>query len=355
MKILFIGESWLGSCARSLKEALARRSDIELDEISEDAWFPKPRARWLRAINRLTAPAYRRELNALVLAKVADVRPDIVLTYKGYPIRTDLLAAIRDSGALSVNVYPDYSPHAYGAAHRAAVGDYDLVVSTKSYHPALWREVYGYRNRCLFVPQGYDPALHLVPEPPRQFDFDVVLVATYRAEYGRLMSEFAAALNDTGIKGAIGGYGWEGARIALPLNWVLLGPVQGRNYVSTLRRGKICIAPLTREVVINGQRQPGDVDTTRSYELAAAHCFFIHRRTDFAMELYGPDEVPMFDDGAELAQHVRHYLTNESERVRSAARSHARAVPAYSVDSRAALLAQILKDELRDGARASRA
>ena len=41
MKVLFIGESWLGSCARSMREALARQVDVELDEIDEDGFLPK--------------------------------------------------------------------------------------------------------------------------------------------------------------------------------------------------------------------------------------------------------------------------------------------------------------------------
>ena len=204
------------------------------------------------------------------------------MTYKGYSVRADLVADVRALGALTVNIYPDYSPHAHGMAHRKAIGAYDLVISTKAFHPSLWRQTYGYENRCLFVPQGYDPNLHLVPEPPSVFEFDVVMVATYRPEYGRLFIDLAKALDDRkpprrDRRKRLGGRPRPPAAAM-----VFPGPVQGRGYVSLLRRGRICIAPLTREVVIAGQPQPGDMDTTRTYELAAAHCFFIHRRTDFA-------------------------------------------------------------------------
>lgn len=346
MKILYIGESWLGSCARSLRDALARRDDVHLDEINEDVWHTPARALWVRALNRITAAAHRREFNEQVMSRVRELRPDVVMTYKGSLVRAELLNAIRQLGVLTVNVYPDNSPHAHGAAHREAVGTYDLVVSTKAYHPALWNDLYGYRNRCLFVAQGYDPVLHLVTEAPEQFDFDVVMVATYRPEYGRLMAGFAKALADTKIKVSIGGHGWEAARARLPSHWVFPGGIIGRSYVSLLRKGKICIAPLTRDVRINGQAHPGDVDTTRSYELAAAHCFFVHRRTDFALQLYGADEVPMFDDGAELAQQVRYYLAHDQERAGMAAAAHRRAVPAYSLDARAAQIVEILKDAI---------
>ena len=346
MRVLFIGESWLGSCARSLKEALGRRAEVELDEVNEDAWFPRPRARLLRALNRLTAPSYRREFGAHVLDRVRRQQPDVVVVYKGFAVRPELLAAIRDLGPVIVNVYPDFSPHAYGHAHRQAVGAYDIVISTKPFHPALWKQTYGYDNRCVFVPQGYDPALHLASNPPSEFLFDLVLVATYRATYGELMVELAQRLGDRDLSVAVGGNGWGAIQDRLPRHWCFPGAVQGRGYVSLLRQGKICIAPLTHERLIDGHRQPGDVDTTRTYELPAAHCFFIHQRTDYARGLYGEDEVPMYEGAAELAAMVRHYLGHEDERVRMAATAHRRAVPAYSLDQRASEIVHILQREL---------
>jgi len=354
VRILYIGESWLGSCARSLKEALARRGDIELDEINEDAFFPKPRSRWLRALLRATTLAYRREFEREVLRRVEVLRPEVVVTYKGYPVHAPLLDAIRQRGALTVNVYPDCSPHKHGDAHRRAVGAYDLVISTKSYHPGLWSTVYGYANRCVFVAQGYDPVLHLVDRPPTDFASDVMLVATHRPSYERLMTELAGELGDPRISVTIGGHGWEACRDSLPTSWRFRGPVQGRSYVSLLRQGRICIAPLTREAIVDGKSQPGDVDTTRTYELAAAHCFFIHRRTDFARSLYAEDEVPMYENAAQLAELIRYYLAHDDERARMAAAAHRRAVPTYSLDARAAEIVDILRRELatREGVRA---
>jgi len=345
MKIFFIGETWLGSCARSMKEALARNMDIELDEFSEE-FMPKARSLGLRVLHRLTRPFYRREFNRQVLDKVQKFRPDFLMTYKGNFVQKDLLQALSDLSVKTVNVYPDYSPHAYGWPHREAVGHYDLVISTKAYHPEIWREVYGYHNRCMFVPQGYDPQLHLFQEAPVGFEYDIVMISTYRQEYGRLILDFAHALCQKRLKVAIGGHGWNILQDQLPETWHFPGAIQGRGYMSLLRSGKICIAPLTRHVVIDGKSQPGDVDTTRTYELAAGHCFFIHQRTDFARELYEPVGVPFFDDGEELAAQVLRYLGAPIERVHIAKAAHQRAVPVFSVDARAAEIHAILKAEL---------
>ena len=344
IRILFVGESWLGSCARSLKEALGRHSQVELDEVSEDHFFPKHRAKWLRGVHRLLRKAYRQELYREILSRVSVLRPDFVMVYKGHSLEAEFIAHLKLLGVQTVNVYPDCSPHAHGEQHRKAVGEYNLVISTKPFHPGYWQTVYGYTNPCEFIPQGYDSALHLVPVPPVQQPFDVALVATWRAEYGDLMKQLAGLLEGHNLKIAIGGNGWSERRSEFPADWVFGGALQGRSYVEWLRQGKVCIAPVTREVLINGISQPGDEDTTRSYELAAAHCFFIHRRTDFIKTIYSEtDEVPMYDDPDELAEKIWHYLARPDERARMAALAHRRAVPAYSVDSRADEIVSILR------------
>lgn len=347
IRLLFVGESWLGSCARSLKEALARHPDVCLDEVNEDSFVPRPRARWLRAVHRLLRPAHVEELERQILYRVSAFKPDVVMTYKGFPISASFVHRLQSMGCTSVNVYPDYSPHAHGDAHREAVGAYDLVISTKPFHPELWQRVYGYRNRCVFVPQGYDPALHLVDAPPSNACFDVALVATWRPEYGALMKAIAAPLCGKGVSVGVGGNGWMARRAEFPSEWTFAGELQGRSYIEWLRQGRICIAPVTCEVVIDGARQPGDEDTTRTYELAAAYCFFIHRRTDYVRKLYDEaTEVPMYDTADELAAKITHYLPLADERAQMALAAHRRAVPAYSIDARAEVIASIVRSRL---------
>lgn len=328
-----------------MKEALARHPDIELDELAEDAFTPKVNSKVLRGLNKLVRPLYRKEFNRQVVAKIRHDRPNFLLTYKGSFVQADLLQAVSKLGVNTVNIYPDCSPHAHGRAHRQAVGQYDLVVSTKPYHPELWSSLYGYDNQCVFVPQGYDPRLHLVSKPVSNFQFDVVLIANYRKQYGELMLQFATSLKGADIKVAIGGPGWGDIKAQLPKGWVYLGVQTGKSYVNTLRSGKVCIAPLTREMVINGQGQSGDVDTTRTYELAAAHCFFVHHRSDYVEGLYTSAGLPMFDNGDELAAQVLHYLVEPGKRRAIALAAHQLAVPLFSTDARAEEIYKLLVSE----------
>jgi hypothetical protein len=143
LRVLFVGESWLGSCARTLREALARRPDVVVDELAEESFYPNMPQRWLRAAARLLRPMHRRAVHAKVLGRVKAFRPDVFVTYKGATLDRELIEQVRARGVLTANVYPDASPHAHGEAHREAVGAYDVVISTKIYQPRVWKSVYG--------------------------------------------------------------------------------------------------------------------------------------------------------------------------------------------------------------------
>lgn len=161
------------------------------------------------------------------------------------------------------------------------------------------------------------------------------------------MKRFGELPGTAKLSVAIAGNGWAEHRADYPPTWVYGGERQGRSYVEWLRQGKVAIAPVTREVVIGGRRQPGDEDSTRTYELAAAHCFFIHRRTEYVRSLYDEDtEVPMFDTPEELAEKVLYYLDRPKLRHEMATAAHARAVPAYSLDARAGEIVSNLAEAL---------
>jgi hypothetical protein len=340
-RILFIGDTWQGSSARSLREALALLPKVVVNDIGADHFLPNYRHLPLRLASRLLRPLQLWELESAVLGAMNGFGPDAVVVYKGAGIGAGLVEGIRHSGIPVINVYPDYSPHAYGRRLQKAIGCYDLVISTKPFHPRFWQSVYGYHNLCVCVPHGYDPAVHCWADHSASHVYDVALCCTWRPEYHRLMRSFADALGDDQVSVAIAGSGWPARRNQLPGYWHYVEPRIGRAYGEFLRSAKIAIAPVNREVVIHGIKQPGDEDTTRTYELAAAHCFFLHQRTDYVATVYDEQsEVPLWGDATELARLVRHWLPDAAGRRSMAARAHARAVPAYSIPQRAASVLQ---------------
>src|SRR6266571_2449348 len=83
MKVLFVGESWFGSCARSMKEALGRHSEVLIDEVNEDLCFPKSSMRSMRLLNRLLRNEYRKELLRQIVYRASLFSPDVIVFYKG--------------------------------------------------------------------------------------------------------------------------------------------------------------------------------------------------------------------------------------------------------------------------------
>ncbi len=194
MKLLFVGLSWNGSDARSLREALARQPGIQLEEIAIDLTVPVFDSRLLRALNRALLPLEIQELKRRTILACRNFRPDAILVYKGAHLDADFIGLLKDQFAPVINVFPDASPHAHGALLRKAIGAYDLVISRKTYHPPRWSELYGYSNRCVHVGHGYMPTVHLRVAPPTETPYDVVVVANGREEYAKLLRTMSARL-----------------------------------------------------------------------------------------------------------------------------------------------------------------
>lgn len=337
VRLLFVGEAVKGSSARSMREALESLQTTSISEVDPIHYFPSYRSAAMRCANRLLRPMQCMELEGRILQLLRMLSPDIFLAYKGWGISSRLLREMKAAKVFTVNVFPDYSPHAYGSALARAIGEYDLVVSTKPFHPGGWQNIYGYRNSCVCVPHGYDPVVHYWPTTSTKQRRDVVLAANWRPEYHRLMLDLAKEMRGWSCEVALAGNGWSERRSEFPVHWSFQDAPTGREYGMFLRSGRIAIAPVQRDVVVNGRRQPGDVDTIRTYELAAAQCFYLHRRTDYVQTVFDERrEVPLWDDARELAALIRHYLPRDDERRTMAAAAHRRAVPEYSLTNRAA-------------------
>lgn len=342
----------MGSSARSLRDALFTLPALWVDDIGEDHYFPKGRSLMIRGANRLLHRWHRAELEREIVSRIAAVKPDVLMVYKGNGVTADTVRRAKRAGAFTVNVFPDCSPHAHGASLRSAMGEYDLVVSTKPFHPAAWEGIYGYRNECVFVPHGYDPAVHYwsVPPDPSEQDFEVVMVSSWRPQYHETLLQLSRCPIGQRMRAGIAGPGWLARAREYPRGWRFEGAMSGKAYGEFVRRGKIAIAPVHREVLIAGELQPGDEDTTRTYELAAAGCFFLHRRTPHVRTIYDErTEVPMWGDADELAELIGTYLPLESVRRDMAARAHARAVPAYSIPNRAMQIVEIVRSRMLSG------
>lgn len=132
INILFVGETWRGSSARSMREALELQPGVVLHDVGEDQYLPKHRSKVLRGFNRLLRLWQVRDLEREILAKLHAVRPEVLIVYKGSGVRPDLVKRVKTGGIVTVNIFPDYAPHAgehramAQAAHARAVPAYSI-------------------------------------------------------------------------------------------------------------------------------------------------------------------------------------------------------------------------------------
>ena len=91
MKILFVGETWKGSSARSMREGLDLIPGVLIDEVGEDHYRPHYKSKILRLLNRISSRWQIADLEDEILRKLDSFAPDVLLVYKGSAIRADFL------------------------------------------------------------------------------------------------------------------------------------------------------------------------------------------------------------------------------------------------------------------------
>src|ERR1700731_3569381 len=94
LRVLFLGESWYGSCARACCYAL-RRLGCDVTDIDIQTIVPQWRQRSNRAIRRLLQPSIIREYNQLILECASQINPDILLAFKGSSVTVATLRKLR--------------------------------------------------------------------------------------------------------------------------------------------------------------------------------------------------------------------------------------------------------------------
>jgi len=345
LPILFIGQNWLGSCARSFKEALVR-CNLRVEEICEHDYIPKWQSGAVKVCLRLLQSSLIKNFNSAVLKKFEQCSPKLIVVYKGTYIKSNTIKRMKDHGAAVVNIFPDVIPTSHGEILKKALGNYDLVVSTKVWHPQAWKSIFNYNNPCEFIAHGYDPIIHIRnPNQRRNSVADVVLVATYRDEYANLIIDLSKEPGMSALKMEIYGANWFPLRNQLPPTWKVFEAVHGYSYAETLLRGKICLSPVSSDIVIEKQKYPGDVDSSRTYEIPATGSCFIHKRTDYVHTIFKEgEEVLLYSSSDELANHIRRLLADSNLYDEMRISAHKRCVPRDSLDNRAKEFIKLLYD-----------
>jgi spore maturation protein CgeB len=262
----------------------------------------------------------------------AQIRPDILLAFKGTAVTPATLRLLSSSGITLYNYFPDTIPSEQGELLAEAIHEYDCVFYTKKFWSVNPPD--GLDTRPLvFLPHAYDPDVHKVlemdPRDVSELTHDVTVVASHTAYKEHLLRELVRLMPNLDLR--IYGDRWADPRRAPELRRHIHGlAVTGSMYAKTLQAARINLA-----ITSWTGRIEVDETTTRTFEIPACGGFMLHERTPELLELYEEGvEVACFGSVEELAFKIEYYLARKEECKAIARAGHARCVPAYSYDER---------------------
>ena len=331
LRALFLGENWYGSCARACCYAL-RRLGCDVTDIDLQTITPQWRQRSNRAIARLLQPRIVREYNELILDCASQIRPDILLAFKGPAVTAATLRKLRSSGIALYNYFPDTIPSEHGNILAEAIHEYDCVFYTKKFWAANPPDGLG-KRRLVFLPHGYDPEVHRIMEldarDVSELTHDVTVIATHTAYKEKLLRGLLGVMPDLDLH--IYGGLWTDPPRAPELRRHIRGmALVGSRYAKAIRAARINLA-----ITSWTGRIEVDQTTTRTFEIPACGGFMLHERTPELLDLYEEGrEATAFGSVEELASKIEYYLAHPEEREAIARSGHVRCVPEYSYDQR---------------------
>lgn len=341
LRILAVAHTWEGANDYSYVRAF-RRAGHSVTVASDERFIPPGwRNPALKAARWLLLRAMIADFNAQLIETARALRPELLFVYKGAHVSPQALSAIKESGAVAINVYPDTNFALHSPLLLETMRLYDFVFTTKSFHidtPPGGIDA----SRLSLLAHGYDPEVHrpieLDAQDRARYGSDVACVTTWTPGKERLLAELRARLPDIRLK--IWGNQWERARANLG-SGLMQRAVTGIEYAKSIQASKITLAPLVEKMSDAAQ---GDLVTARTFEIPAAAGFMLHpRNVEVSRYFEEGGECAMFDGSDELVEKVRYYLAHSEERMQIAAAGRSRCLTsAYSVDDRvASVLAKV--------------
>jgi hypothetical protein len=290
MKILYVGDDWIGSNARSLADGFRQAGhDVIVVDSTAVSLPNRLSPPWLYSkVNNRRAPWSVKALHSTIDVIAQEFRPDIVFGFKA--VHLDQRRLLETPARLHVHYSPDdvSNPYNTSADYLEFEREWDLIVTTKRHNEA---ELSARGARAVkFVHSAYDPALHHPAARRGTRQYRVGFVGACRPDR---RDEMISLARRYGAKMLIQGPGWRrvpelhvtGAKIA--------GPVYGEKFCAVIASVEANL------VLLNSENR--DTHTCRTFEVPAAGGLFVGERTDEHDELLEDGtECLLFSDQEEL-------------------------------------------------------
>jgi hypothetical protein len=277
---------------------------------------------WRKAQNKYLLGPLVTRLNADLLARVRQERPDVLFVYRGTHVLPATLRAIRDASPdtrlVGYNNDDPFSPHYPRWLWRhfvAGIREYDLVLAYRQQNVADFQAAGARRVELLrswYMTERNHPVA--LSEAEREaYGADVVFVGHYEDD-GR--AEMLEEVVRQGWKLRLWGHGYSwGPVIARSPELRRQGPlslVWGDEYNKALCGAKVALCFLSK---LNR-----DTYTRRCFEIPATGTLLLSERTEDLEQLFRPGvEADFFSSKDEMIAKLRLYLGDDERRRRVAA------------------------------------
>ena len=242
LRIVCIGETWLGSNSRAAFMGFRRRGHsiqvIDEHQFSGAIWRSFP----ARVIRRLLRPLLAREFYLEARRLAETFRPQGLFVFKGNLVHPGVVRFYRQRNIPAVNVYPDVSFRAHGAYIPRTLPLYSHVFTTKSWGVADMQQQLGIRS-VSFLEHGFDPEIHrplrLTTEDRERYGCDVVFIGTWSPKKERLLAQLKRTLPTVRLK--VWGCQWEKSTSPELAGSVVGDGIVGEEYSKVLQAASICL------------------------------------------------------------------------------------------------------------------
>jgi len=313
-RAIVVCDQWLGSNGYAAMKAL-RRTGWSVDVAAEWEFIP---VRWrttgMRVVGRIIRAAAVREFNAHLATVARDVRPEMLLVFKGTFVQAETIDFLRRLGVRAYCFYPDVSFRTHGPYLPTALPRYDWVFTTKSFGLHDLRDQIG-MTRASRIDHAFDPDLHrpvrLTPDDIARYQCDISFIGTWSPKKEKVLTALAAARPNVRLR--VWGDQWDRANAAGPLaKHIEYRAVVGAEYVRAIAASAINLGILSER---RRGSSNGDQITSRTFHVPACGGFLLHERTDEVLHIFAHESsIVCYGDDAEMIQRIDEYLNAPDRR-----------------------------------------
>ena len=270
MRILYVGDDWVGSNATSLADGFREAGHdvlmVDTTPVSLPARLSPP---WVYSKIRRgqRAPRSVEAVHRRIERVAREFRPDVLFGFK--TIHLDQQRLLDTPAGLHIHYSPDdvSNPYNLTSDYLRLEREWDLIVTTKRHNVPELRERGA--KAVAFVLSAYDPAWHRPRARRSEREYLVGFIGTCRADR---RADTVALAHRYGAAMLVCGPGWRRVPELQRTRATVAGPVYGEHFSAV-------VASITANLVLlNSDNR--DTHTCRTFEVPAAAGLFVGERTE---------------------------------------------------------------------------